>query len=253
MCLPSPIPSVRRLHDLTVQHLTQQNVGILLLYHNSGEAVVPRPLESRTLQIPAIMFTGLYLAHTFLQRALLIQLAEICIALCLLLCCNYLWHLYQEAQKGGRVNLSAVCFWLLSTWVFLPLAFCNVDFFTGMMIPVFVHWCHYLGLNYILVARKYAAENSSSTSTKRPIVLFFVICFAIAAIVTVAADFSYFFRTTVSLTKSILNGFVLGFAFVHYFQDAFIWRFRDPFQRQSILPYLKQPKNRGTIHRRLLG
>jgi hypothetical protein len=47
----------------------------------------------------------------------------------------------------------------------------------------------------------------------------------------------------------LLTGFLFGVSNVHYWQDAFLWRFREEFQRQSILPYLKeahQKENMGT-------
>jgi hypothetical protein len=30
---------------------------------------------------------------------------------------------------------------------------------------------------------------------------------------------------------------------IHYFQDAFFWRFREQFQRDSIMPYLLQGRH----------
>jgi hypothetical protein len=41
------------------------------------------------------------------------------------------------------------------------------------------------------------------------------------------------------LVQDIARGAMLGLALCHFFLDAFIWRFRDQFQRQNILPYLK--------------
>ncbi|MCA9804377.1 MAG: hypothetical protein KC777_20550, partial [Cyanobacteria bacterium HKST-UBA02] len=37
----------------------------------------------------------------------------------------------------------------------------------------------------------------------------------------------------------LISGAIMGLSFVHYLQDAWLWRFRDPFIRQSVLPFLK--------------
>ncbi|MGH9553396.1 MAG: hypothetical protein ACRD3W_28705, partial [Terriglobales bacterium] len=41
----------------------------------------------------------------------------------------------------------------------------------------------------------------------------------------------------------LLVGFLFGMGFAHNWQDAFIWRFRESFNREAFLPYLKNYSN----------
>src|ERR1700721_2635558 len=63
----------------TIQHIVQQNVGILLLYHrpNSEEATVDRVLEARSMQLPALFFSLLYF-HRVLMNNMPLLVLNVC-------------------------------------------------------------------------------------------------------------------------------------------------------------------------------
>jgi hypothetical protein len=224
----------------TVQHLTQQNVGILLLYHNPAEATVPRVAEARSLQIPAILFGALFIAHQTVDGPMFRGLALICILACLCISFHYLWQLYQKARDGAPTNIPALIFWLISVWFFLPVVFAGDKFYQAMLLPLFIHWCQYVGLNCVLVARKYQTEKRRKAILTRPVCAFILFCGVLAAL------FFYSIYLSYALDKEIwrdwMAGLVMGGSLVHYFLDAFIWRFREEFQRQTILPFLKPKK-----------
>lgn len=46
-------------------------------------------------------------------------------------------------------------------------------------------------------------------------------------------------HSSIPLLFQIANGLLLGFALVHYFLDAYMWRMRDEHTRKGVLPYLK--------------
>jgi len=48
-----------------------------------------------------------------------------------------------------------------------------------------------------------------------------------------------------SLPFGVVAGLLVGLANVHYFLDAFIWRFREPYQRQEVLPFLLRPRQKS--------
>jgi len=221
----------------TIQHLTQQNLGILLLYHNPTEAVVPRAIEARSLQIPAALFGALLLLHPVTPGPVFGALVTGSICLCILLCCHYLWHLYQQTKGGAPTNVPALMFWLLSAWFFLPLAFVGEDFFLGMAVPLFAHWCQYIGLNCFHVVHKSEAESKNHGLLRRPIVAFIVFCAGFTAFIFGLSHWQNALNE--HLWKDCLAGLLMGFSLVHYFQDAFIWRFREQYQRETILAYLK--------------
>ena len=226
----------------SLQHLVQQNVGILLLYHNHGrgEAIVGRALETKSLQMAAITCTLIFFERVLLLGAYkefiypLISLIGLYTAWLL---ANYLVELARQLKSGEYLNGPAFFFWLFSLVSLAPIAFLGKSFEDGYLIPITVHWFQYIALNYVLVKNKYRSEQASNLPPMPPLVLFAAMCTAVTVLmlgisfakVTFAAD---------PLMQRVLMGVVLGMGNVHYFLDAFLWRFREPYQRQAILPYL---------------
>ena len=54
----------------SIQHLVQQNIGILLLYHNAraNEVVVNRKTETLSVQVSAVLFSLLFIRRDTLQN-----------------------------------------------------------------------------------------------------------------------------------------------------------------------------------------
>jgi hypothetical protein len=225
----------------TIQHVLQQNVGILLLYHNkdTGEAIVDRKLETRT-QYAA----GAFFCLVFFQRALILNtnivalqvLTAIAFAWMASLFVFYLLELRRQIKDGAHLNASAFAFWLYSCFHLYPLAFMGTSYSEGYLISLFVHWCQYIGLNYNLVKKKYTNTRTGSLPIQKPLLLFF----GFAAVLMTALYFGQFYPLDSSgLLKQLLIGFISAMAMCHYFLDGFIYRFRDPFQRATILPFLR--------------
>jgi hypothetical protein len=225
----------------SLQHLVQQNVGILLLYHNHGkqEAIVPKVLEARSLQVPAIAF-GLIFFFRVLMRGSLPQImlpVIACVSIyAVVVVVRYLLSLSSQMKSGAYLNMPAFLFWLCSAISLLPLAFLGKGWEDGYIVPITAHWFQYIALNYVLVKNKYQKEQVSALPIAQPLVLFFAVCLLIViAMMGVSLVKVY---TVDSLASKAMAGFVLGLGNVHYFLDAFMWRFREPSRRAAILPYL---------------
>lgn len=223
----------------TIQHLTQQNVGILLLYHNPGEATVPRGIEARSQQIPSIIFGLLFFVHQYVGPRMFNLFVFLSMLSVLLLSSHYMWCLFQKARSGAPVNVPAFLFWFLSVWFYFPMPFVD-SYYKGMLLPLFVHWCQYVGLNWVLVARKHEASKAIEADKRRTVVAFLFFCAVGTAVFSTTIYFSNMANS--EFVRSVLAGVVMAGSLVHYFQDAFIWRFREQFQRETILPFLKLKK-----------
>src|SRR5262249_22236445 len=105
------------------------------------------------------------------------------------------------------------------------------------------HWFQYIGLNYILVKYKYAPDSPHLQSLPRIPVwpLFFATC-TLWMLTWLAIGTTQLSLPANSLTMSILAGTIIGFANCHYFLDAFLWRFREQYQREAVLPYILAPR-----------
>lgn len=247
----------------SLQHLVQQNVGILLLYHNhrGNEAIVERKHEVLTLQVPAVLF-----ALLFVRRALMMNQSNIWFdgflavlaVYTFFLVIGYLMKLRKLVVDGKALNLPALAFWALSVLALWPMAALGRDFGEAAIAPLTWHWFQYIGLNWKLMRNKYsrtesetsafaavdvktdAEANSQSANLpgSSPVGLFFIVCFSL---VVVNIGLSVWSRVpdVSTLMKDAIVGLLLGLVNAHYFVDAFVWRFREPFQRTTILPYLK--------------
>ncbi len=220
----------------TMQHLTQQNIGILLLYHNPGEATLLRSMLARSLRIPAVAMGVLYIIRmsepNIPNLALIFGGGFICLASSI----YYGLHIFQEARRGAPINLPAFLFWLSSTWFFLPIIILNGSHYECFMLPLFAHWCQYLGLNSILFSRKYKSAKTDGV-LKSPHLRKVLLFVAIFTAIFISLD--HLCIPIASPLRSALAGLLLGLTFAHYFVDAFMWKFREPFQRKAILAFLK--------------
>jgi len=226
-----------------IQHFIQQNIGILLLYHNgkAGEAVVDRTIESRSQWGACLFFFGIFWQRVILQghTDLLTQIL-ICgaLAAAIYYCTAYVIELHKNVQAGRYINAPAILFWLFSIFGFVPFAFLGNTFFDAYMIPTTVHFFQYIGLNFFMTRNKYDAQRVQDLPWKQPLLLLAVTC---TLLVSLNLGLAMLWKDTQipSLLRDASRGAMLGLALCHFFLDAFLWRFRDPYLRASILPFLK--------------
>lgn len=225
----------------TVQHLVKQNTGILLLYHNwnSGEAIVDKDTEIGTQHAAAWFFSLIFVFRT------------VCIhhqlkGLLFFLCCvagvqlfhsliRYCAQLVARLNAGESLNVPMIGFWLLSVAFIAPLAFCGRNYNEGLLVPLVMHWFQYVGINLLLVRRKYSEQKASMTA------VFFtigVLCVVAVMGLEVLAESGLWPNKTL---RALLQGAITAIAMIHYFQDALIWRFRNPVLRERMLAYIKKP------------
>lgn len=229
-----------------IQHIIQQNVGILLLYHNqsTGEAIVPRQIEMRSLQFPSILFSTIFFWRIFLVAPtgigwiIFFALASL-VAAYPVFC--YVVELRKQVAAGATLNVPALVFWGLSIGSFIPFAFVGKSFAEAWIIPVTIHWFQYIGLNYAMVKKKYAVGSplvSDMPERIPPLTLFFATCILLFVMAFLIVFVGGELCKSNNLFAKMCIGIWLGITACHYFLDAFLWRFREAHARQSILPHL---------------
>ncbi|MFA6555845.1 MAG: hypothetical protein WCT03_05425, partial [Candidatus Obscuribacterales bacterium] len=233
-----------------VQHFVQQNLGIVLLYHNknANEALPNRDLLSRSLWTPSIFFVSVFFyrqlfagVESYWAMAAFAALA----LLALFDIARYLNNILKQVSAGASLNVPAFIFWLTSVLYFIPFVWPGQRVETAFLIPGTMHWCQYIGLNLILVRYKYQDEKRKFDIPFNAQALMAVLCFGSLGIYmathAIRLDFSpnsFNFKFMLGLSVAMSN--------IHYFQDAFFWRFREQFQRDSIMPYLLQARQVDT-------
>lgn len=231
----------------SVQHLVQQNVGLLLLYHDhkQHEAIVNRALELRTLHSGAVFFFMLFaqrllwpgVAHSSLWLIIIALVGLVFVGSIIL----YLRELFQQIRNGANLNVPAFLFWCLAIYFFAPFAFIGKRYTDAILISNIMHWCQYIGLMYALSYRKYKPDNLQDLPTPHPLILLAIIgvCM-VALLMSVRENIGQVNIESSSWTVKALLGFVLGTIMIHYWQDAFMWRFREQFYRDTVLTYLRR-------------
>lgn len=252
----------------SLQHIVSQNIGILLLYHNhnSDEAVVDKSLEIKTQWLCALSFGLIFFYRGMFESArqeLLISapqvrltpftsavvwlshLLPVVAAIGLVAVCSiiaYFFKLNRQLQEGKRLNVPALMFWLYSIASLCPLAFLGRTFEEGNLIPSTVHWFQYIALNYVLVKNRFSAAGTESS--RAPVSLFFQVCL-MAALMVMGTSLLAVAAAQHARLQQLLIGVVMAFGGVHYFLDAFLWRFREKSRREAVLPYLLCEKTVG--------
>jgi hypothetical protein len=232
----------------TVQHLTQQNVGLLLLYHNHnrGEAIPNREVEIQSQQGAAVLFAFLFLNRVVTHDGLngLIWQAIILGAFLFTLdrSVRYILDLIRQIRHGAYLNLPALLFWCVSMSFLCTMGFWGTDYLSAIWISQVVHWMQYIGLNHVLIKRKYAGDRVGDLPMARPLLLFAAMVAAMVLIATVGFPVGVGSRQTTGWVQNLMIGFALGGGLAHYWTDAFLWRFREPFNRENILSFLVAEK-----------
>lgn len=227
----------------SLNHAVQQNIGILLLYQNTktNEARIPRHIQVWSQRLLALAFVLVFFRRVLLSGTPLAELIWVPIAICAIAgtayCLVYLVRLAQELAAGKSLNVPHFTFWLLCVTYLIPFAFLGHDYDDAIMIPLVVHWCQYIGINYIVAKRKYQNEREDNLPFKHPLVLYLGSGFTLVALILLL---SYFQKANgdAAFAGKLLRGAILGMGMVHYYLDGFIWRFREKFPREAMLPYL---------------
>lgn len=232
----------------SLNHAVQQNIGVLLLYHNgrAGEAVVPRPIEAWSQRWAAIFFSLLYADRVLLKHSLTEPFWYVLIAGSGLIALGagvaYCLELAKQVKQEKHVNVPAFAFWLLCMVYLLPFAFLGKNYGDAILIPLVVHWCQYIGINWILAERKYSGELTRNLPISKPMLLMTVVGIALIA-VSMSLGLTASFTEEDNMVKRLCVGIVLGLGMMHYYMDGYIWKFRDQFPRETMLPYLVRKKS----------
>lgn len=248
-----------------VQHFVQQNFGMTLLYHNKNgnEAVPERNLLLRSYWVPALFFISMFgykiasnpigkiasaggmlpeLPPTKPMETWAVVFFSIFGLVALGTVVQYVLSIRKQVLAGARINAPALMFWLVGVLYYVPLIFPWERIETALLIPGTMHWFQYIGLNVILAKQKYKSEERKSDIPCGALILMTALCVGstLLFVLTRGTQLTFELNSTPFL---LLLGVYFGLSNVHYYQDAFFWRFREKFQRESIMPYLLQARN----------
>jgi hypothetical protein len=225
----------------TVQHIVQQNVGVLLLYQNydGRHAVLDRSAAITSLHSAGWLFSFLFLRHfagAGFQQLMLLLCGVLAAYQMIAATSCVATDLGMQIRNGKIVSRPMVCFWLLSLVFLTPLALCGTKFYEALLVPLVMHWFQYIGLNFCLASRKGRKEDSRMLGVWAMILTGLCFC-----VIMLGSGIGALQFTTTTLLGRILVGFGMALTLLHYAQDAFLWRFKNSVMRERLLHFLKGP------------
>ncbi len=232
----------------SLNHAVQQNIGLLLLYQNGkdgNEARIPREIQAWSQRWMALCFSLMYFRKALLGGTPLFDMSFYVVAACGLIGIGYVIAYFvkmaSELRSGKHMNFPAFAFWLVCVSYLVPFGFLSENYDFALMIPLIVHWCQYIGINYVVVQRKYGPERIENLPMGKPVLLFAIVGLSVVGLGLAIFGLEQVFAQD-QVAKNLLRGSLLGMGMVHYYLDGFIWRFRDQFPREAMLPYLVRRK-----------
>lgn len=232
-----------------IWHVALQSAGILAIYRRlhggpDGERTVAKVALFTTGATMALwqtttfpplfealewIYPGTYRAVTYALLAVAIVSVSILFA--------------RVARRERSMSLAESSFLISSILLFHPYLWI-ADGNRATLAMLSGHFIQYLGIVWLLNARKYAASNGSTIErtlgaiSKRPLIVYVVI---------VATGVIVWLMSRFAAKLGVPMAFIVGLnslALIHFYLDGRIWAFRDPFVRRTIGPVLVPEERR---------
>jgi hypothetical protein len=207
-------------------HVTRQSIGISRLYGGIRRGINELMIYGASLGFLGIGFARFYAPGLPLPPSILSLIQTLTpLASGILLCGVAAYLLVVGAQSGFDRRWIAV---LTGCALYCPYCFVTAPQ-DAVAVGVGMHWCQYLTLNAVVYRRQAIATGTERRVTTAA-VLVVLYGFVMASILTA-------FGTTPASTN-LLVLLPLSGEVIHYYIDAFIWRFSDPQIRKTVGAYV---------------
>lgn len=146
-----------------------------------------------------------------------------------LLLAVWLFRAVKRISQHGRAALPITLGSVASIVMFTPFLYMD-DMQSAFMTNLTGHYTQYLGLVWMINRRKYTSDALSRHGS--------------TFLSAISQNFLYLmlvlvgYAVVISACSAVTPVFI-GLMWIHFFVDRYLFRFRDPFVRESLLPYLK--------------
>lgn len=240
---------------ISLYHVTKQNIGILQLYRVRSKDFDPhiKKIENATVFSATFFFGGygaLHLAEFQPFLAPVRLLAEIGVwVLFISAVIGFLGVLYFYLRKE-TLSLPRASFFALSMLMYSPYLYIallmqsNFQMETATLTALLAHYMQYLGLVWLMQRNKYRYDSTFGTENPFLATISQNLLYGFVLILGYAALMAYFrwiipSQATSDTLVRVVPHIVLAFTLVHFYIDSFIWRFRDPFIKETVAPFIK--------------
>ncbi len=238
---------------VSLYHVSRQSIGILAIYRgkNGERNAFDRKVEEMTIFAWSLFFAGygaLHIPH-FMQFVVILPLAKLGVAV--LFGCALVGTLLIviAAFRRERNSLPKSTFLLVSCLTYLPYIYATPlmervqNFEIAGLIALVPHYMQYMGLVWLVDVNKYkeGTEYAHDNPFLAWVVANKVRIFALIMLYGAAMGFIYYgVPATLPLLGVIGPLVVSALMMIHFYIDAFIWRFGNPFYRETVLPFVRR-------------
>src|SRR3989338_3116003 len=244
----------------SLYHVTKQSYGVLQLYRmkNGESSAGERQTEKMALFGWSLFFGGYGAFHLpdfsqfilpveTLARIGLWALFAVCAGLTILMVKQFIVRRQNSIQKNVFLVAS-----LLLYSPYLYAAVILVDIYQmeiATLTSLIAHYMQYMGIVWLVNRNKYQETTPyggqrpilRSVSKRVPLILAVILGYGL-----LMAAFRWGVPQGNLALYKILPNVVLALVAVHFYLDAFIWKFSNPYYRETVLPFIKPPNHLTT-------
>ncbi len=237
----------------SLYHVTKQNLGIMQLYRmrNKEYDLPTRRVENGTIFAWSLLFGAfgaLQLPNFQAQFGTLLGLTWYGLAALLTLSAiGTLWIVVQYVRRGAN-SIPKTIFLITSILMYSPYLYASVvlvDIYQmeiATLTSLIAHYMQYIGIVWLINVNKYGKETEHA---KRNPLLHAIashypaILLAILGYGAVMAGLRWGVPQQYPVLLNVVPNIVVGLMVIHFYIDSFIWRFRNPFIRETVLPFIR--------------
>lgn len=237
----------------SIYHVTRQSYGILQLYRVRNQEFSPfeKQTEAAALFSWTLFFGTFGALHIPDFRAIfgpILPLASIVtwVLFAVAVLCAILL-IYQFVNRE-RNSLPKNLFLLNATLMYAPYLYASiilVDIYQmeiATLTSLITHYMQYMGIVWLLNINKYQGDTPYAKENpflRKVTSRYAYIIVAILAYALLMAFFRWGIPESKTLLLKIIPNIVIAFTAVHFFIDAFIWKFWNPFYKETALPFVR--------------
>ncbi len=245
----------------SLYHVTKQNLGILQLYRIRNKEFEKKEKKTENATIFASnLFFGLFGAMqipTFRGIvAPIVKLVDFGLwGLLALTAVGVLVIGYQFVRRPKN-SVPKNTFMIIALLMYSPYIYAStvlVDIYQmeiATLTSLIAHYMQYIGLVWLINVNKYGAETEYAKQNSLLHVIskhYSVIIVAVFAYALAMAYMRWGVSAEHVLLVKLIPNVVVALMAIHFYIDAFIWRFRDPFVRETVLPFIRPATAEVTI------
>ena len=238
---------------VSLYHVAKQNTGILQLYRmrNNEKEKIIRKVENFTIFAWTLFFGAFGALHIpyfvaafgpLLPAAVAAQWSFFGGAVA-----GTVWILVQYAKREHN-SFPKTVFLLTSILMYSPYLYAStvlVNIYQmeiATLTSLIAHYMQYIGLVWLINVNKYSGESDYGKQNHFMHVLsgsYWYIGGAIVLYAAAMAALRWGVSPTHPILFSLVPNVVSGLMMIHFYIDSFIWKFRNPFVRETVLPFIK--------------